>query len=151
MEGIGTSRSIGAILSIAALLACLSLARPVEARAIQVASLRDSVAVPIVVDPPLQESAVRAEGVDDSSISGLSDTPPGFDIAVDGPADLLTPLADVPWAAWLLLGTCVLCARLGPRALRRFEDEAEEPTLTGPDQTQGLHKPSLPRPRRSPG
>jgi hypothetical protein len=149
MEAIGISRSIGAILSIAALLACLSLAQPVEARAIQVASLRDSV-VPIVVDPPSQESAVHAEGVDDSA-SRLNDTPPGFDIAVDGPADLLTPLADVPWAAWLLLGTCVLCARFGPRALQKFEDEPEESTLTGPDQTQGLHKPGLPRPRRSPG
>jgi hypothetical protein len=148
MRGMGTTRSIGAILSIAALLDCLSLAQPVEARAIQVASLRDSV-VPIVVDAPPQESAVHAEGVDDSSVS--RETPPGFDIAVDEPADLLTPLADVPWAAWLLLGTCVLCARFGPRALRRFEGEPEEPTLTGADQTQGLHKTSLPRPRRSPG
>jgi hypothetical protein len=149
MVGMEITRSIGGILSIAALLACLSLAQPVEARAIQVASLRDSV-VPIVVDPPSQESAVHAEGANDSA-SKLSDTPPGFDIAVDGPADLLTPLADVPWAAWLLLGTCLLCARFGPRALQKFEDEPEEPTLMGSDQTQGLHKPGLPRPRRSPG
>jgi hypothetical protein len=150
MVGMEITRSIGVILSIAALLACLSMAQPVEARAIQVASLRDSV-VPIVIDPPPQESAVDAQGVDDSSVSKLNDTPPGLDNAVDGPADLLTPLADVPWAAWLLLGTCVLCARFGPRALQKFEDEPEEPTRTGPDQTDGLHKPSLPRPRRSPG
>ena len=41
-------RTIGAILSIAAVLGCLSLAQPAAARATQVASLRESV-VPIVV------------------------------------------------------------------------------------------------------
>jgi hypothetical protein len=114
-------RTIGAILSIAAVLGGLSLAQPAAAKATQVAGLR----VPIVViDPTSQEAAGRAERAD--AAAGANDNTPGFDIAVDNPADLLTPLADVPWAAWLLLGTCVLCARFGPRALRRFEDEVEE-------------------------
>lgn len=139
-------RTIGSILSIAAVLGGLSLAQPAAARATQVAGLR----VPIVViDPTSQEAAGRVERAD--AAAGANDDTPGFDIAVDNQAELLTPLADVPWAAWLLLGTCVLCARFGPRALRRFEDEVEEPTPTGPDQTRGLDKPSLTRPRRSTG
>ncbi len=151
MGGMRTMRGIGAILSIAALLGCLSLAQAVDARATQVASLRDSVVPIVVVDAPSQESAVGAKRADDQPIARANDAAPGFDIAVDGPADLLTPLADVPWTAWLLLGTCVLCARLGPRALRRFEDEAEEPTPAGPDQTRSLNQTSLTRPRRSAG
>lgn len=142
-------RTIGAILSIAAVLGGLSLAQPAAARATQVAGLRESVVPIVVIDPTSQEAAGRAERAD--AAAGANDNTPGFDIAVDNPTDLLTPLADVPWAAWLLLGTCVLCARFGPRALRRFEDEVEEPTPTGPDQTRGLDKASLTRPRRSTG
>lgn len=146
-----TTGSIGAILSIAALLGCLSLAQPVDARATQVAGLRDSVVPIVVVDAPSQGSAVGAERADDQSVARAKDATPGSDIAVHSPTDLLRPLADVPWAAWLLLGTCVLGARFGPRALRRFEDEAEETTHTEPDQTRTLHKTNLTRARRSTG
>jgi hypothetical protein len=150
MGGMWTTGSIGAILSIAALLGCLSLAQPVDARATQVAGLRDSV-VPIVVDAPSQGSAAGAERADYQPGPRANDATPGFDFAVESPTDLLTPLADVPWAAWLLLGTCVLCARFGPRALRRFEDEAEETTDPESDQTRKLHKTTLTPPRRSTG
>jgi hypothetical protein len=151
MGAMGTIRGIGAILSIAALLGCLSLAQAVDARATQVATLRESVVPIVVVDAPLQESAVPAKRANDPSTTRGKDATRGFDIAIDGPADFLAPLADVPWAAWLLLGTCVLCARFGSRALQRFENEAEEPTAAESDEAQRLHQTRLTRPRRSPG
>lgn len=146
-----TTKSIGAILSTAALLACLSLAQPVDARAAQPTGPRDSVVPIVVIDAPLQAPTSLGKRADDQSAAGADGRTPGFNIAVDGPADLLTPLADVPLPAWLLLATCLLCARFGPRALRRFEDDKEDAAPAGPDQTPRLHKTSLTRPRRSPG
>jgi hypothetical protein len=138
MECVRTTTSIGAILSIAALLGCLSLAQPVDARDTQVSGPRDSVVPIVVIDASSQESARRAEPADDQSVTEANDAAAGFDSAVDGPAGLLAPLADVPLAAWLLLGTCVLCAGFGPRALRRFEDDAQ---ATAPAEPRQARKP----------
>jgi len=149
MEGKGTTTSIGVILSIGALLGGLLLAQPVDARAAEAPGLRDSVVPIVVIDAPSQDSTVRAERADNPSAASAKNATPRSDIAADSPGDFLTPLADVPLAAWLLLGTCVLCARFGPRALRRFEHDAEP--STGPDQTPSLRKTRLTRPRRSPG
>ena len=143
MECVRTTTSIGAILSIAGVLGCLSLAQPADARAIQVAGLRDSVVPIVVVDRPSQESAGRAERADDQSAARANDATPGSDFAVDRPAELLAPLADVPLAAWLLLGTCVLCAGFGPRALRRFKDDAQESAPTEPRQARKPPRTSL--------
>ena len=143
MGGMQNTRSIGAIFSIAAVLGCLSLAQPVDAREIQVASVRDSFVPIVVIDASPQESARRAEQADDQSVAGANDAAAGFDIAVDRPAELLAPLTDVPLAAWLLLGTCVLCAGFGPRALRRFEDDAQESAPTEPRQARKPPRTSL--------
>ena len=143
MKCVRTTTSIGAILSIAALLGCLSLAQPVDARDTQVSGLRDSVIPIVVIDAPSQESARRAERADDQSVAEANDAAAGFDIAVDGPAEFLAPLADVPLAAWLLLGTCVLCAGFGPRALRRFEDDAQESAPAEPRQARKPPRTSL--------
>lgn len=138
MEGVLTTGSIGSILAVAALLGCLSLPRSVDARGDgQATAVRDSV-VPIVVisASPLEPDAGRVELTgqpEDRSAGASNDAAPGVDIALDGPADAWAPLADVPLAAWLLLGTCVLCAGFGRRALRRFEDDAQDtapPNLT---------------------
>ena len=150
MEGKRITRSIGAILSIGALLGGLSLAQPVDARDSQLAGGRDSVVPIVVIDAPSHESFGSPEQPDNQSAARAREAAPGFDIATDGPGSFLTPLADVPLAAWLLLGTCVLCAGFGPRALRRFEDDAE-PASTGPDQARSLRKTSLTRPRQSTG
>jgi hypothetical protein len=150
MEGKRITRSIGAILSIGALLGGLSLAQPLDARDSQIAGAHDSVVPIVVIDAPSHESFGSAEQPDNQSAARAREAAPGFDIATDGPGYFLTPLADVPLAAWLLLGTCVLCAGFGPRALRRFEHDAE-PTSTGSVQTRDLQKTSLTRPRRSPG
>jgi hypothetical protein len=150
MEGKRTTRSIGAILSIGALLGGLLAAQPVDARDAQGAGLRDSV-VPIVIDAPPEDAAGRAKAADDQSAARANDAASGVDIAADGSAGFLAPLADVPLAAWLLLGTCLLCAGLGPRALRRFEDASEEAAPSAPDQTPKLPKTNLTRPRQSPG
>ena len=150
MEGERITRTIGAILSIGALLGGLSLAQPVDARDSQIVGARDSVVPIVVIDAPSHESSGRAEQPDNQSAARATEAAPAFDIATDGPGYFLTPLADVPLAAWLLLGICVLCARFGPRALRRFEDDAE-PASTGSDQARSLQKTSLTRPRQSTG
>jgi hypothetical protein len=150
MEGKRITRSIGTILSIGALLGGLSLAQPLDARDTQLAGARDSVVPIVVIDAPSQESPGRAQQADNQSAAKAKEATPGFDIATDGAGYFLTQLTDVPLAAWLLLATCALCAGFGPRALRRFEHDAE-PTSTGPDQTRSLQKTSLTRPRRSPG
>ena len=150
MEGERITRSIAAIFSVGALLGGLSLAQSVDARDSQTASARDSVVPIVVIDAPSHESSGRAEQPDNQSAARPREAVPGFDIATDGPGYFLTPLADVPLAAWLLLGICVLCARFGPRALRRFEHDAE-PASTGSDQARSLQKTSLTRPRQSPG
>jgi hypothetical protein len=150
MEGKRTTRSIGAILSIGALLGGLLVAQSVDARDPQGAGLRDPV-VPIVIDPPPEDATGRAKPADGQSGAKANDAAPGFDIVADGSADFLAPLADVPLAAWLLLGTCVLCARFGPRALRGFEDDSQETAPSAPDQTPKLPKTNLTRPRQSAG
>ena len=148
MEGERITRSIGAILSIGALLGGLSAAQPVDARDSQIVGARDSVVPIVVIDAPSHETSGRAEQPDNHSAARAREATRGFDIATDGPGYFLTPLADVPLAAWLLLGICVLCARFGPRALRRFEHDAE-PASTGADQARSLQKTSMTRPRQS--
>src|SRR5580765_628948 len=113
MEGERITRSIGAILSIGALLGGLSLAQPVDARDSQIVGARDSVVPIVVIDAPSHETSSRAEQPDNQSAARAREATPSFDIATDGPGYFLTPLADVPLAAWLLLGTCVLCAGFG--------------------------------------
>ena len=151
MEGKRTTWSIGAIASIGALLGGLLAAQPADARDTQGSGLRESVVPIVVIDAPPEGAAGRAKPADDQSVARANDAAPGFDIAADGSAAFLAPLADVPLAAWLLLGTCLLCAGLGPRTLRRLEDDSQEAAPTATDQTPKPPKTNLTRPRQSPG
>ncbi len=153
MEGMQTTRRIGSVLGIAALLGCLSLAQPAGARDGQASGLRDSVVPIVVIDPSQPQTGSGrvelAEPPEVRSVSAANGAAPGSDIA--GPADVWAPFADVPLAAWFLLVTCLLCAGLGPRALRGLRDDAQEPEPDEPARAQKSHRAGLTRPRRSPG
>jgi hypothetical protein len=145
MEGMQTTRRIGSVLGVAALLGSLSLAQPAGARDKQVSGPRDSV-VPIVVinASPSQPDSSRvelAEPPEDRSVPAPNGAAPGSDVA--GPADAWAPLADVPLAAWFLLVTCLLGAGFGPRALRRFQDDAQDAASSRPHRARKPHRTSL--------
>jgi hypothetical protein len=143
------TKILGALLSIAALLGDLSLA-PLHARDAQATGPRDSVVPILVIDAAAQGAVDRAERSAGQSGAGADDAGPAFNVT-DNPADVWAAVADVPVMAWLLLGTCVLCARFGFRTLRRFEGDTQGSASTEPEQTRSLRKTTLNRPWRSPG
>lgn len=153
MEGMQTTRRIGSVLGVAALLGSLSLMQPAGARDGQANGVRDSVVPIVVIDPstsqPDSGRVDLTQPPEDRSVTAPTGAAPGSDIA--GPADAWAPFADVPLAAWFLLVTCLLCAGLGPRALRGLRDDAQEPEPDEPARAQKSHKAGLTRPRRSPG
>ena len=130
MERTRMARKMGGILGVAALLGSLSLALPVDARDGQAAGVRDSV-VPIVVisaapSEPDASRAQSAERPEDRRVDAANELALGSDIPLDSPVDVWAPLADVPLAAWFLLGTCLLCAGFGPHAIRGLRDDARD-------------------------
>lgn len=133
MEQKQTIWSIGAVCAIAALLGCLVPAPPAGAKDAQPVTERDPVVPIVVVDAPARRDAARA--VENEAVS----------------SDLLAPLFDVPLPAWVLLGTCLLCARFGPRALSRFQDDAEEVAPKERKAARETGETGLTRPRRFPG
>jgi len=143
MKGVRTTILV-AMLSIAALPGEPS---PVYAKDAQATGPRDSV-VPIV-DPAAYGYAERAERTESDATA--ADAVPAFDVVDDNPAELWAALADVPLAAWLLLGTCVLCMRFAPRSLERFEGDRSESAPADVDYARSPGEATLVRPRRSPG
>jgi hypothetical protein len=147
MESMQTTRRTGSILGVAALLGCLSLAQPVGARDGRAGGPRDSV-VPIVVinASPSQPDAGRVERPErpeDRAVSAPNSGAPSSDIALGSPAGAWAPFDDVPLAAWFLLVTCFLCAGLGPHALRKFQDDAQDAATSQPHPARKPHRTSL--------
>jgi hypothetical protein len=145
MESMQAARRIGIILGVAASLGCFSQAA--DARDGQASGPRDS-AVPIVVinapqarpDAGGVEQAQRREG---RSVTAPNSAAPDSDTALGKPADTWAPLTDVPLAAWFLLVSCLLCAGLGPRALRRLQDDEQDAAPSQPHPARKPHRTSL--------
>lgn len=155
MERMRTTRKISGILGVAALLGSLSAAPPADARDGQPAGVRDSV-VPIVVisvapSEPDAGRAQPAERPEDRRVDASNELALGPDSALDSPVDVWAPLADVPLAAWFLLGTCFLCAGLGPHAMRGFRDDARNTVPTDPQRAVKSQQDSSHLISRSPG
>jgi hypothetical protein len=127
MKSVRTGSTIGDI-SVVATLLSLALAWPGGTQAGSPEGRDDSVAPAVVTsasqakpDPARREPA----GEQDRSLSGSDDAAPGLELALDGSAEGTAQFPEIPLAAVLLVGVCILGAGLGPHA-RRGAGSTEE-------------------------
>jgi hypothetical protein len=155
MESVRTGRRIGDILNVAMLL-CLALAWPVGAESggnpdSRDGSLTASVVIGASRPQPDQGRREPAETPADRPIAASGGAAPDLDIALEAPSDVMAPFADMPLAAWLLVGVCILGAGLLPRARPRTRSDEEDAPLAQPPAGGEVRRTDLRDPRRTPG